>query len=259
MAYKQLKLWFDKDLAKLLGQKIVSIKPDFNIKKFIKQIDLAVQDLELKDRVEVISDEIHARLGEDYTTNIQLLMQILGPENKEETGMFKNFYWVMPIAKYIEKYGLNDFKISMNAIEEVTKRNTGEYCIRPFIEKYPKKTLKVMTKWSKSKNIHLRRLSSEGGRPRLPWANKLQLFIDDPSPLFPILNQLKDDPSKYVQKSVANCLNDIVKDQPEIAKSLIEDWKDGGGKERKWIIKHSLRNLIKRDDKWALDIIKQIN
>ena len=179
-------------------------------------------------------------------------MQILGPENLEETGMFTEFYWVMPIAKYVEKYGLDDFEISMDAIAEITKRNTSEYAIRPYIEKYQDQTLDQMKKWSKDKNNHLRRLSCEGLRPRLPWASKLDGFIINPKPILPILNQLKDDTSKYVQKSVANCLNDILKDNLEIGKSIIEKWNGSKiSKERKWIIKHALRNFLKKEDAWA--------
>lgn len=183
-------------------------------------------------------------------------MKILGPENEEETGMFTNYYWIMPIAKYVEKYGLDNFEPSIKAIEEITKRNTGEYTIRPFIEKYPDKTLKVMLKWSTDSNKHVRRLSSEGLRPRLPWAKKLQRFIEEPKPILPILNNLKDDPSKYVQKSVANCVNDILKDNPTVGKNLIEEWNTpNSSKARKWIIKHALRNLVKQDNDWAKQMI----
>jgi len=257
MAFKKLKLWFDKDLAIMLADKLLVENPSFDKKKYVKHIDKVVAPLELKDRVEVMADAFVEYLGNDYTKTLPKLVAILGPENQEETGMFNNFYWVMPIAKYIEKYGLDHLDISLSAIEEVTKRNTGEYTIRPFIERYPEKVMKQMLKWSKDKNRHVRRLASEGGRPRLPWASKLDLFIDDPKPLLPILENLKNDPSKYVQKSVANCINDILKDNLELAKELLEKWSKGNvTKERQWIIKHSLRNLIKKEDPWALKIIE---
>jgi len=257
LAFKKLKYWFDKELAQLLADKIISVEPNFNTNQFINSIEKKVEKLELKDRVELIADELHKNLGESFKENITILLLILGPENKEETGMFTNYYWIMPIAKYVEKYGLDDFEISMNAIKEITKRNTGEYAIRTFINKYPEKTLKILLNWSKNKNKHVRRLSSEGVRPRLPWASKLQLFIDNPKPIIPILNSLKNDNSKYVQKSVANCLNDILKDNFDIGKSVIENWAIKPSVERKWIIKHALRNFIKQKSKWALNIIKK--
>lgn len=256
MTYKKLKYWFDKELAELLSAKIILVFPNFDKKSFIEAIDTKINDLELKDRVEVIADELSNHMTQNYIKDVDILMQILGPENNEETGMFTNFYWIMPIAKYVEKFGLNDFDISMQIIEEITKRNTGEYTIRSFIETYPEKTLSVMEGWSKDSNKHIRRLSSEGCRPRLPWAKKLDRFIRDPKPIIPILNNLKDDKSKYVQKSVANSLNDILKDNRKIGMQILEDWKqENMSIERKWIIKHSLRNLLKDENEWAKKII----
>ena len=257
MAFKKLKYWFDKDLAELLSKKISQELPSFNQKRFVKTVVKGVEDLELKDRVECIADKLYEELDLDYETSISVLLAILGPENEEETGMFTNFYWVMPIAKYVEKYGLNDFKTSMKAIEEITKRNTGEYAIRPFLEKKERESLKVMKKWSKSRNSHVRRLASEGVRPRLPWARKLDSFVKNPVPILEILNQLKDDHSKYVQKSVANCLNDILKDNLKIGMEVIESWNTKeSSKERKWVIKHALRNLLKAKNVWAVKIVK---
>lgn len=258
MPYKPLKFWFDKNLAELLSKKILSVHPDFNSTLFIKKVDTGVDGLELKDRVELIADELNNKIEGEYPEKVETLLQILGPENDKETGMFKEYYWIMPIAKFVEKYGLDHFDISMRAIEEITKRNTGEYAIRPYIEKYPDQAMNKMLDWSKNSNKHVRRLSSEGGRPRLPWATKLQMFIDDPSPLLPILENLRDDNSKYVQKSVANCLNDILKDNPEAAKMIIEKWNTDATKERIWIINHALRNLRKKDDEWALKIISSL-
>ena len=257
MAYKQLKLWFDKDLAILLADKICTVEKKFNKKPFVKYIDSKVNQLELKDRVEIIADALYETLEEDFEKGITTLVQILGPENEKKTGMFTEYYWIMPIAKYVEKYGLGYFPTSMNAIYEITKRNTSEYAIRPFIRKDEKKTIRQMKKWADSKNNHVRRLSSEGLRPRLPWATKLDSFISDPRPIIPILSKLKDDKSKYVQKSVANCINDMLKDNYNISKELIEEWNSEKiGPERKWIIKHALRNCLKAGDTWALDIVK---
>ncbi len=257
MAFKKLKFWFDKELAILLADKIEAAEatPSFNRKAFIKTIDSSVQGLELKDRVEKIADALLEYTGPTFLKAIAVIPLIAGPENKLGTGMFSDFYWLMPSAKMIEKYGLEDFNESMQAIEIITKRNTSEYAIRPFIEKYPKHTMELMQKWSLDENFHLRRLACEGARPRLPWAKKLQQFIDDPKPLLAILNNLKSDPEKYVQKSVANCLNDLLKDNLQIAKPLIEQWNVKPSKETQWIIKHALRNLLKKDDVWAKSVL----
>jgi len=253
---KKLKLWFDKDQAKMLAGKILEVDPKFNKQKFIKSFGKQLDPFELKQRVEYFADTLHKNFGEDYIKGVETLLKILGPENKEETGMFTNFYWLMPMAKYVEKFGLDEYKLSIKAIEEITKRNTGEYAIRPFIEKHNKKTINQMVKWSKNSNNHVRRLASEGIRPRLPWASKLDIYIKDPTPIYPILENLKDDKSKYVQKSVANCLNDILKDNYDSGKKLINNWnKKKISPERVWIIKHSLRSLTKKEDSWAEKVV----
>ena len=259
MAYKQLKLWFDKELAQLLADKLLESDTVIDKKSFVTSVANHVDELELKDRVECIADALHDHLSKNFVDNVTALISILGPENGKETGMFKEFYWVMPMAKYVEKYGLSDFDTSMAAIYEITKRNTGEYTVRPFLEAFPDKTLRVMLDWSKDSNKHVRRLSSEGVRPRLPWAPKLDQFIEDPSPIFPILENLKDDDSKYVQKSVANCINDVLKDNELLGKELIESWAPNTSKNRNWIIKHALRNLLKSKDEWALEILRKIS
>lgn len=259
MAYKKLKYWFDEELAKMLAQKIEIVHPSFPTNDFVNYISDNVEGLELKNRVAVIADAFDMIWPNNFEKATTILMLILGPENQEETGMFTNYYWIMPIAYYVEKYGLDYFSASMEAIEQITKRNTGEYAIRPFLERYPKKTLSRMLVWSKDKNSHVRRLASEGVRPRLPWARKMDLFITDPTPVIPILNNLKDDSSKYVQKSVANCVNDILKDNRSLAIELLEGWASGQiSQSRQWIIKHAMRNALKKDEGWAHMIMKKM-
>lgn len=259
MAYKKLKYWFDEELAKLLSSKILIVYPEFNSKAFVADIVEGINELELKDRVSFIAEKLMEHLPEGYDKAINLLIGILGPENENETGMFTEGYWVMPIAAFVEKYGLDHFETSMEAIREITKRNTGEYCIRPFIEEHTEKTLKEIEKWSHDENVHIRRLASEGLRPRLPWASKLDLFIKDPQPVLAILENLKDDSSKFVQKSVANNLNDILKDNYEMGMQIIRTWTKGVTKQRKWVIKHALRNLIKKEDPQALEILALVS
>ena len=198
--YKQVKYYFDKDLAMMLADKIFSIYSGFRKKVFVKEIDLAVKDQELKQRVETIADALSRQLSSDYIEAINILAEILGPENGKETGMFKEGYWLMPVAFYVEKYGKEHFEESVRLIEEISKRHTGEYAIRPFLVAYPQKTFKIMERWSKSKNVQVRRLASEGLRPRLPWAKRIDLFSDDPSPVILILENLKSDKSAYVRK-----------------------------------------------------------
>lgn len=149
----------------------------------------------------------------------------------------------MPVGKYIEKYGLEHPDISFKAIEELTKRNTGEYAIRPYIRKHPAPALMQMKTWAKSDNFHLRRLASEGLRPKLPWASKLDLYIENPKPVFQILDILKKDPIKFVKKSVANNLTDYIKVNPEAAYALIDKWKKSDNEHTQWMIYYATRKV----------------
>ncbi|MDR2017137.1 MAG: DNA alkylation repair protein [Burkholderiales bacterium] len=234
---------FGASLAQLLSDKICQVKKDFPANKFIEIVQQSYLQKTLTQRVELIADALHVCLPNDYKKAVKILINIMGDENPKETGMFSDFYWLMPVGKFIEKYGLEHFETSMKAIEEHTKRNTGEYAIRPYIRKYPEETIRQMKIWAKSENFHLRRLASEGLRPKLPWASKLELFIDKPKPVFEILNILKTEHIKFVMKSVANNLADYIKVNPEAALALIKDWRNSKNKNTQWIIKHATRKL----------------
>ena len=260
MAERKHKDWFDRELAIDLADKMGQYVPSFNAKAYVDQVEQTIAPLELKDRIEVFTDAFHDQLPGSIPDKMLALTYILGPENQEETGMFKNFYWIMPIAKYVEKYGLNHWDESMTAIEEITKRNTSEYAIRPFLEQHFDKTYSRMLMWSRDDNFHIRRLSCEGLRPRLPWARKLEKVIDQPALLKPVLDQLQNDPIQYVQKSVANCLNDIIKDNLDYAKDIINEWcTDPMTPQRSWIVKHALRKLRKNEDPWAIELTGRLS
>ena len=235
--------YFGTNLAKLLSSKITTIYKDFNSKKYIESINRNCDDLGYTQRIALHAEELNLYLPKDYKKAVNILVSILGEENKKETGMFTEYYWVLPIGKYIEKYGLDNLDISIRAIEEITKRNTGEYAIRPFIRKYPKELLVIMTKWAQSENFHLRRLASEGLRPKLPWSTKLDIFNDNPSPVFKILELLKEDEIMFVKKSVANHLTDWLKVNKLPTVKLIKKWNKSENKHTKWIIKRATRKI----------------
>ena len=234
---------FGKNLAELLSEKINKVYPKFDSASYAEAVERKCEGLTYTKRVELHTEELLLHLPEDYNESVKILISILGEENPKETGMFTNYYWVLPIGKYVEKYGLEHYSVSIAAISEITKRNTGEYAIRPYIRKYPKETLKQMKKWAKSKNFHLRRLASEGLRPKLPWAPKLDTFIDNPKPVFEILEILKEDNIKFVQKSVANHLTDWLKVNPEPTIELLKAWNKTDNLSTQWIIKRATRKF----------------
>lgn len=232
---------FGQELAMLLADKITGVYAGFPQKDFCQSVKKRVVGKSYTERVEIIADTLKKNLPEKYSEALAILMQILGPENPEETGMFTRFYWLMPVGKFVEKYGLDNFTESIKAIEEITKRNTGEYAIRPYARKYSAKTLAVCTRWAKSKNFHLRRLASEGLRPKLPWAPKLEVWNDTPKPIFEILELLKEDEVKFVKKSVGNHLRDWLKVNPQEAYKIIAKWSQSKNEHTKWILKHAQR------------------
>jgi 3-methyladenine DNA glycosylase AlkC len=240
---KSITKYFGENLAKFLADKIIKVFEKFDKSGYTQKIKKESKDLVYTKRIELHADVLREFLPQSYSEAVQILISILGEENPNETGMFTNYYWIMPIGKFVEKYGLEDFYISIHAIEEITKRNTGEYAIRPFIRKYPQKTIKIMQKWSKSKNFHLRRLASEGSRPKLPWSTKLDVFVDNPEPVFKILENLMEDDVKFVQKSVANNLTDYLKVNKPAIVDFMKDFINSDNKNTQWIIKHATRKI----------------
>ena len=243
MATKSITDYFDKSLAVLLSEKIQPIYAEFDSKSFIEKVDIGVTDKTYSQRIVFIAEQLYDHLPKDYKKAIKILLSILGDENPNETGMFTHYWWVMPISKYIEIYGIEHLDISLDAIAEVTKRNTGEYAIRPFIRKYPDECLKQMKSWAKSENFHLRRLASEGLRPKLPWSTKLDTFNDNPQPVFEILEILKEDPIMFVKKSVGNHMTDWLKLNPEPTKVLLKQWLKSENKHTQWIVKRATRKI----------------
>lgn len=207
-------------------------------------------EMSLKVRSKHIANVLHAHLPQNVEESFPLIAKIakLSAENKGSSLLF------LPLSDFVELYGLEHLELSMQTLEFTTVPCTAEFAIRPFIDKYPIETIKpYLIKWAKSDNVHLRRLASEGTRPLLPWGTKLHALAQDPTPILPILEMLKDDPEKYVQKSVANHLNDISKNQPEIALQLAKKWQ-GNSQPADWIIKHGMRTLLKEGNLDALSL-----
>jgi 3-methyladenine DNA glycosylase AlkC len=234
---------FGKELAFLQSEKILTVYPEFNAKAFIQSIESKVIGKTYTQRIQLFAEQLKVYLPDHYEGSLKILVSVLGEENPNQTGMFTHYYWILPIGKFVSMYGLNHFSVSMKAIEEITKRNTGEYAIRPFIEKYPEKSLETIELWARSDNFHLRRLASEGLRPKLPWAPKLDTFTNNPEPIFQILDILKEDDIMFVKKSVANHLTDWLKVDKNAAHKLIENWQESDNQHTRWILKRATRRF----------------
>lgn len=159
----------------------------------------------------------------------------------------------MVFPEFVEVYGLEDWERSLPALEFFTSFGSSEFAMRPFLHQAPERAMPFVLKWAESSNHHVRRLASEGCRPRLPWAMALPKFKADPSPILPVLEKLKDDESEYVRKSVANNLNDISKDHPELMIEICERW-FGHSPRTDWIVKHACRGLLKSRHERALTL-----
>ena len=245
-------------LAANFGRTIQQVYVDFDAAGFAAQIAPQLPPLELKERVAVFTAALHDFLPEDYGTAVAILLQLLHPETPPEDGLFNNdLGWALwSVAHFVEVYGLDDFDLSLAAMHDITKRFSCEFAIRPFLVRYPQQTLAVLDGWTADPSAHVRRLVSEGTRPRLPWGMRLNQFIADPTPTLALLDKLKDDPSDYVRRSVANHLNDITKDNPALALAALRRWNEGEpSPETAWITRHALRSLVKAGDPEALALL----
>ena len=251
-----LKKHFTGETAAILGERILTVMPDFDVAGYASEVDLRVPGLELKDRVLVLCQGLRSRLPGEYPKALEILRSTLGNELPEGQGMFTVSWFLMPVARYVEEYGLEHPEESLDFLEEVTRCHTGEYAIRPFITAHRETTMTRIARWAISPSHNVRRLASEGTRTRLPWSNRLPFFIDDPTPVLEILEHLRSDPSDYVRKSVANNLNDISKDHPELALQTARRWMaESQTPETEWIAKHALRTLVKKGDQEALALL----
>ncbi|VAW51334.1 DNA alkylation repair enzyme [hydrothermal vent metagenome] len=240
-----LKNLYSKTLIKNLSDKILQRYSAFDKKAFGSAVfDKNWKDKELKQRMRHIAQCLHLHLP----TNYKKAIKILRPVSAQFSGFEYMFF-----QDYVECYGLDDFATSMPALEHFTKYASSEFAVRAFILQDEKNMMKQMLMWAKSDNHHVRRLASEGCRPRLPWAIALPAFKKNPQPVLKILKVLMKDNSEYVRRSVANNLNDISKDNPEITLNWAQQYL-GKNKNTDRLIKHACRTLLKQGDKKTLPL-----
>jgi len=243
----------------LLAMHLARCIPEFDEGQFIASILPKLAELELKQRVQFISGKMLSVLPQSPQERNRILVKMLHPDKLRHTiepsSMKGMCGWgVWPLTDIIGRSGLDDFDGSMETLREITMRGTSEFDVRPFIHADPDRALSIILNWTHDDNEHVRRLASEGSRPRLPWGMRLKVLIAAPTKTMPILDALRDDPSEYVRRSVANHLNDIAKDHPDHVANIANKWMQGASKNRQQLVRHACRSLIKQGHKNALAV-----
>ncbi|EFM10365.1 heat-repeat protein [Paenibacillus curdlanolyticus YK9] len=242
-----LKLMYNAPFAHTFGSLVQAAWPPFDVQRFVALVEGdGWEELELKGRMRRLTTTLGELLPPEYEEAVRILCLI----DEKCTGFP---YLIFP--EFIEIYGGAEehWELSMAMLERFTKRSSSEFAIRPFILANPERTLARMLEWAESEDEHVRRLASEGCRPRLPWAPALPMLKKDPSPALPILERLKADESLYVRKSVANHLNDISKDNPAVVVELSQRWY-GQHPLTDWIVRKGCRTLVKQAEPAVLAI-----
>ncbi len=236
-------LWKDylnKTTLGLLATELQAAHKKFDRDGFLKAV-LAnkFSELELKDRMARVAQVLRDFMPGDYQATTKIFIKA-APRLKT----FLN----LCLMSYIEQFGLEDFDTSVEAMEALTEYSSAEFAIRPYMNRYTNEMIPVLHHWADSSNEHVRRLAAEGSRPRGVWTAHIEAFRKDPLPVVELLEKLKADESLYVRKAVANNLNDISKDHPDVVIKVATTWKKGGDKHTDWIVRHACRSLIKLGD-----------
>lgn len=219
--------------------------PEFDSNRFIATANAGIDALELKQRVHHLIEALNKYRPEDFVETAAILKR--APDNwdfGDPNDPIRSFAgW--PVIDYAAIYGLDHPEISLDLLKHLTHMFSAEFAIRPFILRYPELCFAEFETWVEDSDHQVRRLVSEGSRPRLPWGMRLPPYCDDPAPLIPLLERLNRDPSDYVRRSVANNLNDISKDNADIAVAVCQTWMKEASADTKWIVRHAMRSLIK--------------
>jgi 3-methyladenine DNA glycosylase AlkC len=243
MSQKLKDQFFPDTYLSQLADALQGAHPAFEREHFVRlALDETWEARELKEKMHHITHCLRETLPEDYAEALRIVLTI--------APSFRGFQ-SMIFCDYVERYGLDHWDLSLAALETLTKLGSAEFAIRPFLAQDPARGMAQMRAWAENPDPRVRRLASEGCRPRLPWAMALPLFKADPNPILPVLDRLKDDPSDSVRRSVANNLNDISKDHPDLVLDICERWL-GHSAERDWIAKHACRTMLKAGNRRAM-------
>ena len=237
------------DFAQGLAGRLQAVDPAFGAQAMLAFLKAHLGEEPFLARMALYADALETGLGRDYLDALALFHQALGPVLPGETGMFTTGYWLWPIARFVQRHCLAAPLESLAFIRELTCRHTGEFAVRPLLAQRPDLAMQAFDAWSLDPCVHVRRLASEGMRPRLPWAARCDAALDFPETYARVLARLKDDPSRFVQKSVGNNLNDLYRVRPAMAEGIIASWQQGElSPQAEWVIRHARRRLRRGAD-----------
>jgi len=235
-------------LVKTMASQIAASDDTFDMTRFVEVATRDMQQLELMQRSLQICDALGETLPDDFGKAAAILSATL-PKNGR-AGM--TGWALLPVSQFVAQKGLGHFDLSLELLKQLTPHFTAEFGIRPFIHADQDRALATIGRWTADANHHVRRLASEGTRPRLPWAMRLPALMRDPQPILPILTTLLDDPEDYVRRSVANSLNDIAKDHPDLVAEFVGRHIGEASPERRQLLRHASRTLLKKGHAAAL-------
>lgn len=233
------------DAVARIAHVLSAIIDDFPAKAFTQEALSGLDALELKQRVDHLIHVLAQFLPANFHLSAAILLQLKQHWDWGDESDALSSFAAWPLIDYVAHYGRDEPELALHVLKELTPLFSAEFAIRPFIEQHFDITYQHLLLWCSDDDEHVRRLASEGMRPRLPWGVRLKQFCDDPQAIFPLLELLKDDPSVYVRKSVANNLNDISKDNPDEVIKLCQRWLKNASLERQFIIRQALRTLVK--------------
>lgn len=228
-----------------LADLLKAVYPDFQQQYFEEKANDGLEQLELKARVNHVISILAEVLPQGFCETARILYDVADSWPSVEQERNWSSYTAWPLIDFVGIYGINYPQRAFDVLEKLTPLFTAEFAIRPFLTKHFDLTHQQLLRWTEHDNEHVRRLASEGIRPRLPWASQLPALKEDPSPIWPILDKLKTDSSLYVRRSVANNLNDISKDHPEAVLAVCRQWQQLANQNTDWLIRHGLRTLVK--------------
>ncbi len=241
----QLKDWFDEARHRSIARELTQLAPKFDAKAFLKLVLDGLEERTLMERLHQCAVATDEALPGSFQQKVRVLQKLAPKLGHEFVTIF--------LGDFVATFGREEFDFSMEALRFFTVFGSSEFAVRPFIVADQERALKTLGQWAKDTDEKVRRLASEGSRPRLPWGMRLSTLVRDPSPTLVILEALKDDESLFVRRSVANHLNDITKDHPEFVLQLLESW-ELEREHLRWIAKQACRTLIKRGHPRALKL-----